>query len=153
MVFINKGSTAKIVKVAYNSKGGVIGLTNAVITASFSNGDTAFAGAVSIINETLGVYMLTIASTDTSSLIVRDLQCQVSILKDSVRYADIFYIKIVDNRDSGIIYLATSATGQLLKGTSAERITKGGELGATDIMIWIDTTELTTYSWSGSEWI
>lgn len=41
----------------------------------------------------------------------------------------------------------------LSKGTTAERTAKGATLSSGDVFIWIDTTENTTYSWNGSEWV
>lgn len=41
----------------------------------------------------------------------------------------------------------------LSKGTTAERTAKGSTLSSGDVFIWIDTTENTTYSWNGSEWV
>jgi hypothetical protein len=39
------------------------------------------------------------------------------------------------------------------KGTTAERTAKGATLTSTDVFVWTDTTENTTYSWNGSEWV
>lgn len=45
------------------------------------------------------------------------------------------------------------ASDFMAKGTTAERTAKGATLGSTDVFVWTDTTENTTYSWNGTEWV
>jgi hypothetical protein len=45
------------------------------------------------------------------------------------------------------------ASDFMAKGTTAERTAKGATLTSTDVFVWTDTTENTTYSWNGSEWV
>jgi hypothetical protein len=45
------------------------------------------------------------------------------------------------------------ASDFMAKGTTAERTAKGATLGSTDVFIWTDTTENTTYTWNGSDWV
>lgn len=45
------------------------------------------------------------------------------------------------------------ASDFMAKGTTAARTAKGATLGSTDVFVWTDTTENTTYSWNGSAWV
>lgn len=45
------------------------------------------------------------------------------------------------------------ASDFMAKGTTAERTAKAATLGSTDVFIWTDTTENTTYTWNGSEFV
>lgn len=53
----------------------------------------------------------------------------------------------------GIANISSVSNEIIKRGTTAERIAFALTLGTTDIIIWIDTDEETTYSWDGEKWI
>lgn len=57
----------------------------------------------------------------------------------------------ITNNASAVTSITYS--GNISKGTTAERTALGLTLGADDEYIFIDTTENTVYGWNGSEWV
>lgn len=68
------------------------------------------------------------------------------------------------NRENKIDYVAYTSSGdaatpealtsgEVLKGTTVERIAHGLTLTLTSQVIWIDTTANTVYGWNGTEWV
>ena len=169
MKHIKKGSNVGIIRTAKNISGGVINLTGASITATFKQSanattnlfvkkNTAAGGGdteIQVHSEDYGIYETKILPANTISLDYKLLFCLVTIVIGANTDVDMFYVRIQDNKEdtSATTSAATDTSSFLSRGTTAERTAQGLLLGATDVFIWIDTTENTTYSWNGTRWI
>ena len=160
--FRNKGSNMYIQRVALNSSGGVVNLTGAVISVTFkqfANSSTtlftktsASATEVLAIDAARGLFLVMLASTNTSSLNYKSLYCMQTVTVGGVVYSDVFYIRL-----KGVAQTADSVTASPIAnvktGTTAERTAYGLTLGTTDACVWIDTDQNTAYFWSTDEWV